>query len=111
MKEACRIIITQEILSRVVNVSAPMKYKELCYNILKDAAFVIDHSPANYFIGNNHTLLITMNMAGIVEVSAPMPPKDYCHLLLKAAKKVIEEFESTEVKSLKSGYADCLPST
>ena len=36
MSEACRIIITQE-PSGLLSVSAPMKHKELCYEILRAA--------------------------------------------------------------------------
>lgn len=109
-KEACRIIITQE-LGGLINVSAPMRHKDLCYDILREAKTVIKHTNPAYFIGNNQTLLITMNMTGLVDVSAPLPPKDYCFILLKAAKKIIEEFESSEQKNLPSGYADSIPST
>lgn len=107
MAEACKIVITQE-ASGLVNVTAPMKYKELCYNILDDAKIVVNTSSPFDFFSPSRTLLITMNMTGLVDVAAPMPPKEWCLMVLKAAKKIIEEFESPENKLLKSGYADSI---
>lgn len=108
--EACRIIITQE-PSGLINVSAPMKHKELCYEMLEDAITVINYAPEKAFIqpdSKYRTLIITMQMSGLVDVSAPMPNKEICLMLIDEAFPVIEEFESTEVKHLKSGYADSL---
>lgn len=105
--EACKIIITQE-LNGMVNASAPMKYKELCYNILDDAKIVINTSSPFDFFSPSKTLVITMNMSGLVDIAAPMPNKEWCLMMLKAARKIIEEFDSPELKQLKSGYADCL---
>jgi hypothetical protein len=107
--EACKIIITQEV-NGTMNVSAPMAYKELCYNILDDAKIVINTSSPFDFFGPSKTLLITMNMTGLVDVAAPMPDKEWCLMALKAARKIIDEFESNEQKQVKSGYADSISS-
>lgn len=108
MAEACRIIITEE-ASGLVNVSAPMQYKELCYNILADAKKVIDYTPPEVFFNPGRTLIIAMNMTGLVDVAAPLPPRDWCYITLTKARTIIEQFESPEEKMRPAGYADCLP--
>lgn len=106
--QACRIIITQE-ASGLVNVSAPMQYKALCYDILWDAAFVIDHTPPQHFFSSGKTLLITMGQDGRVDVAAPLPPRDWCHMMLKAARLVIEQYEAGDTPMRRAGFADSLP--
>lgn len=105
MTEACRIIITQE-TSGLVNVTAPMSYKELCYDILADAKRVIDCTPDVDVFGCGRTLLITMNMSGLVDVQAPLPPRDWCDMILGAARKVIEEYDLGAPKLGRAGFAD-----
>lgn len=93
MEEVCHIIIATDLKTNVVNVSAPMKHKELCYDILSDAKLVIQRSEAKYFFPQQKTLKIEMNIAGVVDVISPLPPKEYCMFLLKAAQTIIEQFE------------------
>lgn len=112
MSEACRLIITQE-ANGLINVSAPMKYKPLCYDILKDARYVIEHAAPHCFSAlpglMGRTLIITMDMTGRVDVAAPLPLREWCLEALKHAQTVIEQFESTEQKMRPAGFADCLP--
>lgn len=110
MSEACRIIITQE-ASGLLNVSAPMKYKELCYDILDDAKRVIELTPEPHFFAPMAvpTLLITMNTSGLVDVQAPLPKRAWCEIALKGARRIIEEFDLGDDKMRRSGYADCIP--
>lgn len=93
-----------------MNVSAPMKYKALCYDILRDAKRVIELTPDVNFFNPGRTLVITMNMTGLVDVAAPLPKREWCEMALKAARLVIEEFDSPEQKMRPAGYADCLSS-
>jgi hypothetical protein len=108
MTEACRIIITQE-KSGVFSVSAPMSYKELCYDILADAKTVIDYERNPVFFSPGRTLIVTMNMDGRVDVAAPAPSKEWCYMALSAARRVIEEYDGPEQKQRPAGYADPLP--
>ena len=106
-QEACRIIITQE-RKGLFNVSAPMKYKELCYDILKGAEFVIERTGAQHFFNPGRTLLITMDMTGTVDVAAPLPPLEWCLFALRSARQIIEQFDEGGPKSVPSGYADSI---
>jgi hypothetical protein len=108
LSEACRIVITQE-PAGLVNVSAPMKYKALCFDILRDAKRVIELTPDVDFFSPGKTLIITMNMTGLVDVAAPLPDRSWCEIALKAARLIIEQFDSPEQKTRPAGYADCLP--
>lgn len=115
MSETCRVIITEEPPSLryphgLVNVSAPMKYKELCYDILDDARRVIDCTPEHAFTNPGKTLLITMNNTGMVDVQAPLPSRHWCEHVLKTARTIIEEFDDGDAKMRPAGYADSLPS-
>lgn len=91
MSEACRIVIHQ-IAPGQYDVGAPMKYKEVCYDMLRDAAVVIERQPSHVFNPNVITLIITMSMAGVVDVSAPLPPIGKCSEMLVKAKDLIERF-------------------
>lgn len=91
--EACRIVI----LLRgpgVVDVAAPMKYKPLCYDILKDAQAVIDRTPVECFRKGIDRIVIVMSMKGVVDVAAPLPPRDLCAAMLKWGKVVIEKYDN-----------------
>lgn len=112
-QEVCRIIITRED-NGLVNVSAPMQYKALCYDILNDAKSVIDYTADRFFFLPVNTklvsLLITMNMTGLVDVQAPLPPREWCTEMLTKSRLIIEQFDAPEQKVRPAGYADCLPS-
>lgn len=105
--EACRIVLTQE-RTGLVNVSAPMQHKALCYEILRDAAFVIERTEERHFFNPGKTLLITMGMDGRVDIAAPLPPREWCLMILKAARLVIEEYDLGGPKERPAGYADNL---
>jgi hypothetical protein len=105
MQEACRIIITEE-LTGLMNVSAPMKYKEICYDILKDASTVIKGTPDTVFFGNGKTLIIAMNMSGLVDVQAPLPQREWCEKALINAEQIIREYTDSGEKINISGFAD-----
>ena len=112
MTDACCIIVTQE-ATGLINVSAPMSYKPLCYEILRDAESMVAAATDHVFTAPaslNKTLLISMRMTGDVDINAPAPKKDWCLMAIKAARKIIEEFDSPQQKMRPSGYADCLPS-
>ena len=98
--EACQIVL----LSRepgVVDVGAPMKYKQLCYDILKDAAAVIGRTPDLLFreewtVGAR--IVITMSMAGVVDVAAPLPNRELCEKMLRLGRVVIERYDEAEAR-------------
>jgi hypothetical protein len=69
-----------------------MKHKDLCYEILRDAALVIDETPELAFRPGITTIGLTMNMSGVVDVAAPLPPKHLALHMLRLAKAVIERF-------------------
>ena len=106
--EACRIILTQE-PTGLLNVSAPMKYKPLCYDILDDARRVIELAPDSVFFSPGKTLIITMNMTGLVDVAAPLPDRHWCYGAIKQARWIIEQYEEGGPKHRPAGYADPIP--
>jgi len=98
--EACRIVI-QLVGPRQVNVGAPMKYKPLCYDILKDAKTVIARTPDQCFDDAVKVITIVMGMSGRVDVAAPLPNRELCALMLEDAKGVIERFDDAQAPVLK----------
>lgn len=108
--EACRIFI-QAYPADVggVGVSAPMKHKDLCYDILRDARIVINSTPDFMFRvpANLPKLVAVMNMSGTVDVIAPLPPKEICFKMLDAARKVIEAYGEKVVEQF-GAYASPL---
>ena len=113
MSELCHIIITEEPISQrhpkgLLNVSAPMKYKELCYEILGDALHVIDQTSEAAIFNPSRTLVIQMQKSGMVDVQAPLPPRHWCEMVLKQAHKIIDQFDDGDTKMRKAGYADCI---
>lgn len=90
-QEACRIVI-HERAPGIVDVGAPMKHKDLCYDILRDAGAVIRHTADHAFEPGRDKIVIVMSMAGVVDVAAPLPPRDVCQRMLIAARDVIERF-------------------
>jgi len=108
MASACMIILTQE-ASGLMNVSAPMQYKALCRDILRDAEYVVQHERPEMFFNPGRTLIVEMTMEGRVNVQAPLPPKEWCLQALKHAWTIIDQFDAPEQKMRPAGYADCLP--
>ncbi len=92
MSEACRIVIHQ-VSPGEYDVGAPMKHKHVCYNMLADAATVIERQPSHVFQAGTRTLIITMSMAGTVDVGAPLPPIGKCVEMLAKARDLIERFD------------------
>ena len=97
--EACRIVV-QQIAPRQVNVGAPMKYKPLCYEILRDAQKVIDATPDSAFRDYVMVITIVMGMTGRVDVAAPLPNRERCALMLVDAKGIIERFDDEKAPEL-----------
>jgi hypothetical protein len=90
--EACRIGIHYR-AQGVVDVGAPMKHKELCYDILRDARTVLEALPDQHFGFALSSMTIVMNMSGTVDVAAPFPPRQIAYQWLNLAKSVIERYD------------------
>lgn len=99
--EACRIVI-QEIAPGVFDVGAPMKHKELCYDILVDAASVIERTHMAYTDPLQKVLTIVMDMTGRVDVAAPMPPHAKCEAMLKSARSIIERYDDAQAPVMRA---------
>jgi hypothetical protein len=93
--EACRIVIA-ETKPGVVDVGAPMKHKDLCYDILDDAKRVIELTHDQHFDAKPNVLTIVMGMSGLVDVAAPLPPREKCYAWLKQARGIIERFDDAQ---------------
>lgn len=92
--EACRIVILLK-APGIVDVAAPMQYKPLCYDILRDAKTVIESTRSELFtdiLDKDARIVIVMSMSGRVDVAAPLPSRDLCYKMLKDAKAVIERY-------------------
>lgn len=92
--EACRIVIGTY-YKNVVSCAAPMQHKDLCYDILKSAAEVIERSPPHAFgslVMVRMQLVIVMNMNGAVDVGAPIPPKEFALEMIRQGRIAIEKF-------------------
>ena len=94
--EACRIGIKYKGIgfnhAQVVDVGAPMKHKELCYDMLRDAKAVIAATPEHIFQLGVVDIAIVMDMTGRVDVSAPLPPRRLANLWLESARDLIERY-------------------
>jgi hypothetical protein len=98
--EACRVVMTLTDAG-VIDVGAPMKHKEICYEILKDAKRVIDTTAEQHFRLGVRTLTLVMGMSGTVDVAAPMPPRMLCMKMLEVAKHIIERFDDEHAPVMK----------
>lgn len=99
-REVCRIGI-HWIAQGVVDVGAPMKYKDICYEMLRDAAIVIERSPPHVFALGVTAFSIVMDMSGRVDVSAPLPPKPLALAWLKDARNVIERYNDDSAPAMR----------
>lgn len=93
-REACRIVVmlTPE---NTVHVQAPMRHKDLCYQILADARTIVARTPINVFFANVRHLSIVMWMDGTVDVAAPLPvSRELCYQLIRDAKIIVEKYEA-----------------
>jgi hypothetical protein len=104
--EACRVVMTLTDAG-VIDVGAPMKHKEICYEILADAARVIDATQEQHFRLGQRTLTLVMGMSGTVDVAAPLPPRVLCAKMLEVAKHIIERFDDEAAPELRP-FADVL---
>jgi hypothetical protein len=100
MTEACRIGIHCT-APGVVDVGAPMKYKEVCYDMLRDARFVIERTGDEHFFPGVSTLTIVMDMSGRVDVGAPLPERHLAYLWLEKARDVIERFNDDSAPAMR----------
>lgn len=107
--EACRIVILY-LGPGQVDVAAPMKYKPLCYDILRDARAVIERTPSECFrpldILSGARIVVVMSMAGRVDVAAPLPNRELCCEMLKLAKTIIERYDDTDNPIPSRGFSD-----
>jgi hypothetical protein len=104
--EACRVVMTLTDAG-VIDVGAPMKHKPLCYEILADAARVIEATPEQHFRLGIRTLTIVMGQNGVVDVAAPLPPRVLCVKMLETAKHIIERFDDESAPEMRP-FADVL---
>ena len=98
--EACRIGIVLK-GHGVVDVGAPMKHKDLCYDILRDARAVMERTPDFAFRMGISTITLVMDMSGTVDVAAPLPPRELAYRMLALAKDVIERFNDDSAPELR----------
>ena len=99
--EACRIVIT-EVVNGQYDVGAPMKHKDLCYEIIRDARVVIRLSPDTCFHAAQKTLTIMMDMRGVIDVTAPLPSRDKCEALLRGGRMMIEKYNDDQAPVLRA---------
>lgn len=99
--EACRIGIVLR-APGVVDVGAPMRHKELCYEILADARKVLEGTPDFAFQSDVTVITIVMDMSGCVDVAAPLPPREMAYRMLSDASDVIERFNDDKAPELRS---------
>lgn len=98
--EACRIGIVLK-APGVVDVGAPMKYKEICYDMLSDARVVIAATEPQHFNQLVTSLTLTMDMTGRVDVAAPLPDRAVALKMLDWARNVIERYDDHSAPELR----------
>ena len=96
--EACRIGIHRK-SDTAFDVGAPMKHKELCYEILRDAAAVAAATEPQHVKPGLKQWVIVMDMTGRVDVSAPVPA-DY-PVWIAAARDMIERFNDDSAPAMR----------
>jgi hypothetical protein len=84
----------------VFDVGAPMQHKDLCYEMLRDAAIVAAITEPQHFRAGLDQWAIVMDMSGRVDISAPVPV-DY-PLWLAEARNVIERYNDDSVPVFKA---------
>ncbi len=97
-QEACRIGIHRR-SATAFDVGAPMKYKDLCYDMLRDAAIVVRGTAPQHFRHGLTQWAIVMDMTGRVDIAAPVPVD--AQLWLDEARKVIERYDDAEAPALR----------
>lgn len=98
--DACRIGIHYK-APGAVDVGAPMKYKEVCYDMLKEARAVIERTEDQHFKPGINTMTIVMDMTGRVDVGAPLPERHFAYQWLALARDVIERFNDDAAPELR----------
>lgn len=96
--EACRIGIHRK-SATAFDVGAPMKHKDLCYDMLRDAAVVAAATEPQHCKPGLAQWAIVLDMTGRVDVSAPVPA-DY-PLWIAAARDRIERFNDDKAPELR----------
>lgn len=97
----CRIGLTLTD-KNTVDVGAPMKYKELCYEMLRAARAVIERSPDHVFSIKQRSFAIVMGKSGTVDVSAPLPHREMAVLMLERARDAIERFNDEKAPEVRA---------
>lgn len=100
MTEVCRIGILLR-APGVVDVGAPMKYKEHCYDMLADARRVMEATPEQAFQPGIKQITLVMDMTGRVDVAAPLPPRQLAYRMLTDAKDVIERYNDATAPEMR----------
>ncbi len=98
MSEACRIGIYYR-GPGAVDVGAPMKHKDLCYDMLRDARGVVERTAPEHFKVGVTQMAVVMDMTGRVDVSAPLPPDALGWLGM--AKNVIERYDDDSAPEMR----------
>lgn len=99
-RELCRIGIHLNDQNKV-DVGAPMKYKEICYEMLDAAAFIVERTPDRAFDPRVRTLTIVMGQSGQIDVAAPLPSRERTADLLRLGREVIERFNDDKAPEMK----------
>lgn len=100
MAEAARIVILRG--AGVVDVAAPMKHKDLCYDLLRQAKAVMRHTGDEAFISTVTRIIIVLDMTGRVDVAAPMPSREMAEKMLDDARAVIERYNEASAPPQKA---------
>lgn len=84
----------------LTDVYGPLDDKDLCRDMLRDAAIVIRQAPGFGFKSDWHGpgayIVITLDSSGRVDVAAPLPNKTFCEDMLKAARAVVDMYNDAK---------------
>lgn len=97
--EACRIGILRK-GPGVFDVGAPMKHKQLCYEILRDAAVAAAATEPQHTQHGLTQWSIVMDMTGRVDISAPVPA-DY-PVWIAEARNVVERYDDASAPEMRA---------
>jgi hypothetical protein len=98
--ELCRIGLTLT-PTNTVDVGAPMKHKQVCYEMLRAAKAVITRTPDSEFSIRQRSFAIVMCKTGTVDVSAPLPHRELALLMLDRAREVVERFNDDRAPEMR----------
>lgn len=95
MTELCRIVLNVN-RRGLTDVHGPLEDKQLCREMLREAATVIERAPGYGFrpewSGPGAYIIITYDETGRVDVGAPLPNKEFCGRMLEAGRAVVERY-------------------